>query len=162
MSAERKGDFDRAEELFTKAIELVPPDAAEEKAKSLNYLGYMWLEREKNIDEAGEMIQKANELIPDNGAYLDSLGWFFYLKGDYKQAIEHLRRAEALMTDEPDGVVFEHLARSYLAMGDNAEAMRYIERAITAEPEREELGLLKLSIEEAASPEADDAAKAEP
>ncbi len=81
MSAERAGEFDQAENLFTKAIELVPADAEEQKAKSLNYLGYMWLEREKNIDEAGEMIKEANQLIPDNGAYLDSLGWFFYLKG---------------------------------------------------------------------------------
>ena len=153
MSAERAGEFDQAENLFTKAIELVPADAEEQKAKSLNYLGYMWLEREKNIDEAGEMIKEANQLIPDNGAYLDSLGWFFFLKGDFDQAIKHLLRAEELMADEPDRVVFEHLARSYFAKGDRDAAMRYVERALELEPESDSLQSLKASI---ASPEESD------
>ncbi|MGI9242422.1 MAG: tetratricopeptide repeat protein [Verrucomicrobiales bacterium] len=162
MSAERAGDFDRAEDLFTKAIELVPEDAQEQKAKSLNYLGYMWLEREMNIDEAGEMIQQANELIPDNGAYLDSLGWFFYLKGEFDQAIEHLLRAEELMSEEPDSVIYEHLAQSYLAKGDREEASRYIERALELEPEKEALQSLKTSIDSEGGDEKGEETKTEP
>lgn len=162
MSAERAGDFDRAEELFTKAIDLVPAEAEEEKAKSLNYLGYMWLEREKNLDEAGEMIKKANQLAPDNAAYLDSLGWFYHLKGDYGKAIEHLLRAEELTADEPDVVIFEHLARTYHAKGENAEAKRYLERALALDPDAKGLQLLRHSIEKSASAEPGVQAKAIP
>lgn len=151
VSAERAGELESAEALFRKSIELVPDDAKEDKAKSLNYLGYMWLEKEMNIDEAGEMIQQANELKPDNGAYLDSLGWYFYLKEDFDQAIKHLLRAAELMEDEPDSVIFEHLARAYLSKGELGEARQYSERALELEPDKAALKELLGTIEKAAA-----------
>ena len=155
-TAERAGEFEAAERLLRKAIELVPEDAEEDKARSLNYLGYMWLEREENIDEAGEMIRQANELKPDNGAYLDSLGWFHYLKGEFDEAIKHLARAAELMEEDPDSVIFEHLARAHLAQGDRDEARRYAERALELEPERVELKKLQEAIEKAAAEKSDE------
>jgi len=35
-------------------------------------------DRGEHLDEAGTLIKKAVELDPDNGAYLDSLGWFYF------------------------------------------------------------------------------------
>jgi tetratricopeptide (TPR) repeat protein len=93
------------------------------------------------------MIQQANELKPDNGAYLDSLGWFHYLKGDFDAAIKHLSRAEELMEDEPDSVIFEHLARAYFSSGDKDKARRYIDRALELEPEKETLKAFRKSID---------------
>ncbi len=57
------------------------------------------------------------------------------------------------MADEPDRVVFEHLARSYFAKGDRDAAMRYVERRPRVEPESDSLKSLKASI---ASPEESD------
>ncbi|MFT5411119.1 MAG: tetratricopeptide (TPR) repeat protein, partial [Verrucomicrobiales bacterium] len=149
VSAERSGEIERAEELFRKSIDLVSDDANEDKAKSLNYIGYMWLELEKNLDEAGEMIKKANELKPDNGAYLDSLGWYYYLKEDYDEAIKHLLRAEELMAEDAqeDSVIYEHLARAYLGKGDRDQARRFCERALGIEPDKAELKELRELIE---------------
>ena len=152
VTAERSGAIDRAEELFRKSMDLVGDSARENRAKSLNYLGYMWLELEKNIGEAGEMIKEANELKPDNGAYLDSLGWFYFLKKDYDEALKHLLRAEELMAEEPqkDSVIFEHIARAYLGKEDIEKARSYCERALELEPEKAELKELKQLIEEGA------------
>ena len=150
VTAERAAEFERAAELFRKSIELVPEESKEDKAKSLNYMGYMWLEREENINEAGELIKEANELKPDNGAYLDSLGWFHFLKGEFDEAIKHLKRAEELLEDEPDSVIFEHLAHAYLAKGDREKAMRYVNRALELEPEKKELKTLREKIEKSA------------
>ena len=147
-TAERAGKFERAEELFRKSIDLVPADAVEEKAGPLNYLGYMWLEQEVNLDEAGELIKEANQLKPDNGAYLDSLGWYYFLKKDYDEALKHLLRAEELLEDTPDSVIFEHIARCYLAKGDRDQALLYAESAAEVEPERAELKELIQSIKE--------------
>ena len=148
VTAERSGKRERAEELFAKSIEMAPEGSVEGKASSLNYLGYMWLESEKNIDQAGEMIKEANELMPDNAAYLDSLGWYYFLKDDFETAIKHLLRARELMGDAPDSVIFEHLARAYFASGDTVKAREFAEQALELDPDKAELEALKRLIED--------------
>jgi len=152
IAAERSKNFEKAAELFKKSIELVPEDSdkfAEKKAQALNYLGYMWLEREENIDEAGKLIQEANELLPDNAAYLDSLGWYYFLKEDYEPAVKNLLRAAELMEDEPDSVIFEHLARAYFGKGDLKLANDYLKKAILLDPDRaDDWRKLKKSFQE--------------
>ena len=53
----------------------------------------MWAEHNLHLDEAEEMIGRALQLDPNNGAYLDSLGWVFYRKGKYDDALKELLRA---------------------------------------------------------------------
>mgnify|MGYP003650793089 CR=1 FL=1 len=86
---------------------------------------------------------------PDNGAYLDSLGWYYYLKEDYDEAIKHLLRAEELMAEDAqeDSVIYEHLARAYLGKGDRDQARRFCERALGIEPDKAELKELRELIE---------------
>ena len=100
--------------------------------KAYNYIGYMWIDRDMNLDEAGEMIKKALDAEPDNGAFLDSLGWLHYKKGDYEQALKDLLRAvESLKKEDP--VVFEHLGDTYHKLGKEAEALSYWQRSLALE-----------------------------
>ena len=94
---ERAGKIDRAAQLFQKALELTPGGEKEDefRATVLNYLGYMWLENDKNIDVAGELIKKASKLEPDSGPIADSLGWYYFKKERYIEAMNELVRAEA-------------------------------------------------------------------
>ena len=82
-AAEQAGQVDKAAELLQKSIALDPENSAE----ACNYLGYMWAERGQKLDEAGDLIKKALALQPDNPAYLDSLGWYYFKKGDLKEAL---------------------------------------------------------------------------
>ena len=50
---------------------------------TLNYLAYSWLERNYKIDEAIDMIQKAHKQKENDPYITDSVGWGFYLIGDY-------------------------------------------------------------------------------
>ena len=50
-----------------------------------------------NLDEAGSMIKKALEIEPENGAFLDSLGWFYFKKGDFARALTELLHAADLI-----------------------------------------------------------------
>jgi len=50
--------------------------------------------------------KQALVLEPENGAYLDSLGWFYYKKGKFKEALSHLERAASFLTDP---VIYDHL-----------------------------------------------------
>lgn len=129
-AAEQAGLMEKAAELLREAIRLDPSNAAQ----AYNYLGYMWTEREMNLDEAGEMIKKALEMDPDNGAYIDSLGWFYYKKGELDKALKELLRAAEVIKPE-DAVVFDHIGDVYQKLGKTGEALNYWQKALALEDE---------------------------
>lgn len=136
LTLERGGRHDDAAKMFEKAITLTPKDQLEDAANTMNYLGYMWLELGKHLDKAGELIRKANELQPDKAAYIDSLGWWRYKKGDYAHALIELERALALLTTpEPDDAeIIEHIAQTHLKLGDKAKARESFIKARDMQP----------------------------
>ncbi|MEM7145437.1 MAG: tetratricopeptide repeat protein [Verrucomicrobiota bacterium] len=150
VSHERLKDFDQASELFRKAIALIPADSGDPeleeyyenfRALVTNYLGYMWIENDMNIDEAGELILEANALQPNNGAYVDSLGWYHFKKKEYQKALRELLRAETLIAEEggaPDPVIHDHIGQAYFQTGNASKAIQYMEKAVELDPENEE------------------------
>jgi tetratricopeptide (TPR) repeat protein len=76
-------------------------------AEALNYLGYTYADRGINVEEALALTQQAVALKPNNGYYVDSLGWAFYKLGRLDEALLQIRRAAALVGDDP--VIYEHL-----------------------------------------------------
>tara|TARA_B110000438_G_scaffold301800_1_gene357660 strand:+ start:672 stop:2384 length:1713 start_codon:yes stop_codon:yes gene_type:complete len=67
----------------------------------LNYLAYSWLERNFNKDKAMEMLMTAYELKPRDPYILDSVGWAYYLNGDYNKAEKFIRIALEIMPQDP-------------------------------------------------------------
>jgi len=133
-TAEQAGLVEKAATLLKKSIELDPSKAAQ----AYNYLGYMWVDRNINLDEAGSMIKKALEIDPENGAYLDSLGWFYFKKGDFSRAITELLHAADLI-DPPDPVVYEHIGDTYRSLGDGPQALNFWQKALTLDPQSQSL-----------------------
>jgi tetratricopeptide (TPR) repeat protein len=117
--------------MLEKSITLTPREKSEAAANTMNFLGYMWLEQSKNLDKAGELIAKANELSPDNAAYIDSLGWFHFKKGDFAKALADFQRAEKLIPEiqSEDAEILEHIALAHKQLGDATKALDYLERA---------------------------------
>jgi tetratricopeptide (TPR) repeat protein len=133
-AAEQAGLYDKAAELFRESIRLDPADAAE----AYNYMGYMWVEHDMHLEEGGEMIKKALELVPDNGAFLDSLGWYYFKKGDAEKALVELLRAANAMTEE-DATVFDHIGDTYQKLGKTEEALNYWEKALALDAENKKI-----------------------
>ena len=100
-SYERMGNYESSDIDLLRSLEIRPNDPY-----SLNYLAYSWLERNYKIEEAIQMLDKAyNE--KENDPYItDSVGWGYYLIGDYQSAEKYLRRAVELMPDDP--IVNDH------------------------------------------------------
>ncbi len=136
ITLERSGRHEDAAKMFEKAITLTPKDEIEDAANTMNYLGYMWLELGRHLDKAGELIRKANELQPDKAAYVDSLGWWHFKKGDYAHALTELQRALALLTNpEPDDAeIIEHIAQTYVKLGDKAKSREWFQKARDMKP----------------------------
>ena len=100
-----------------------------------NYLGYLYADKNLNIDDAYILIKKALEIEPDNGAYLDSLGWVFYRKGDYNLALKNLLLAEERLeeTSSQDPVVYDHLGDTYIKLNNKDRALFYWEKSLKME-----------------------------
>ncbi|MBN2160973.1 MAG: tetratricopeptide repeat protein [Spirochaetes bacterium] len=119
---EKRSKLGKAIESLEKAIRNDP-----RSARSYNYLGYLYADNNIKIDESLILVRKALELEPGNGAYTDSLGWVYYRKGDYRQALEKLLAAEELLnrSKSPDPVVYDHIGDTYLKLGKIEEALKY-------------------------------------
>lgn len=132
--AEQAGLHEKAAELLKRSIELDPANAAQ----AYNYLGYMWVDRGERLDEAGEMIKKAVAMDSDNGAFIDSLGWFYFKKGDYERAVKELLRAAEIIKPE-DAVVFDHVGDAYQALGRTGDALTYWQKALVLEQDNKKI-----------------------
>ena len=132
-AAERAGLVEQAATLLKKSISLDPENAAE----ALNYLGFMWVDRNLNLEEAGTLIRKALGLRPNYPAYLDSLGWWYYRKGDLAGAARELRRALERIRREEAAEVYDHLGEVMLKLGRLDEALNAWEAALELDPSLE-------------------------
>ena len=105
-------------------------------APILNSLGYTYAQGGVNLKEAEGMIQRALEQEPENGAYLDSLGWIYFQRGELEEAEEYLTRAISLIKD-PE--IYEHLGDLYIKMGDKEKGLIYYEDGLLQFPDNRPL-----------------------
>lgn len=126
-ACERAGRLEEGERLLTTCLELAP-----DSAQALNYLAYMWAEKGVNLDKALEYATRAVKLVPDEGAYLDTMGWVYYKRGEHSKALDYLRKAIKAMPDDP--VIVDHLGDVFHALGRERQARRYWQKALTLGP----------------------------
>ena len=119
------GQFENAEQALFKLLDLSPDDPL-----ALNNLAYMYLENTNRISKAIDMVTKALDAEPDNGAYLDTLGWAYYLDGDYKQALKTIEKALKVADAEDKGIIYEHYGDVLMKLGKNKEAVDAYNNAI--------------------------------
>jgi tetratricopeptide (TPR) repeat protein len=139
VAYERTKQWPSAEADFKIALEL---DG--EQALVLNYLGYSWLDQGMHLDEAMELIRKAVKLRPNDGYIIDSLGWGYYLRGDYDTALKHLERAVELRPEDP--TLNDHLGDAYWKVGRKLEAQFQWAQALTLNPEPEDAAKIKAKV----------------
>jgi tetratricopeptide (TPR) repeat protein len=111
-------------------------DAAPDNVGVANDLGYTWIDRGENLDKAFAMVRRAVTAEPLNPAYLDSLGWGYYKRGDIENAVKYLSRAVRLR-DGDDPVLHDHLGDALLLAGQPdaaAEQWRISVELIDKEP----------------------------
>jgi len=120
---ERQGDVDGALARMRAVLEVAP-----DHAPALNFLGYLLAQSGKDLDEAERRVLRALQLRPETGAFLDSLGWVYFRRGEYLRAVEALERAVSLSPDEP--VILEHLGDAYQRASRSEEAAGAWRRAL--------------------------------
>ncbi|MEI8139642.1 MAG: tetratricopeptide repeat protein [bacterium] len=102
ITCERVGRIEDSEKYLGRFL-AVHPDSGE----ALNYLAYMWAEQGVNLVQAESNITKALAQEPENGAYLDTLGWIQFKRGDTIKALSSLEKALRLVGKDP--TILAHL-----------------------------------------------------
>jgi tetratricopeptide (TPR) repeat protein len=105
--------------------------------EALNYLAYMWAEQGRNLDRAMDYVAKALKLDPDNGAYLDTLGWIYFKRGDADSAVTYLTRAVKREGDAP--AIMEHLGDAWYALKKRDKAVSLWLKSLKLAPENQGL-----------------------
>ena len=76
-----------------------------------------------------DMIQKALKLKPNSGYIIDSLGWVYFQKGMYDEAIQHLEKAVKLTPDDP--TINEHLGDANFKLKKYKKALEYYKKSLS-------------------------------
>ena len=100
-SYERLGQYQKSDSDLLLSLEIIPEDPY-----VTNYLAYSWLERNYKIQEAIQMLERAYEQKKSDPYIIDSIGWGYYLNGDYAKAEKYLKQAIQLMPNDP--IVNDH------------------------------------------------------
>jgi len=111
-----------------------------------NNLGYFLAEQGEDLAFAEELVRQALRSDPRNGAYLDSLGWVFFQRGDYGEAFNWLVEAANARPEDP--TILEHLALTLLRMGKPEEAIDLFRRALDRGGDQERLEALIAEAED--------------
>jgi len=125
MAHDRTGDRNAAVRVAQGLLELNP-----DNAEAMNFLAYAWAANGQRLEEAERLASRALDQQPENAAFLDSLGWVHYQRGDYGRAVGLLERAESIGGPEP--TILEHLGDAYRRVLRAADAARAYERALEA------------------------------
>jgi tetratricopeptide (TPR) repeat protein len=127
--------MDKCETELLKILEFDPGNAT-----ANNDLGYIWADQSKNLPDAEAMIRKAIDLDreerktaaaldKDNAAYIDSLGWVLYRRGNVEGALKELERAVALPEGD-DPALWDHLGDVYFRLERYRQALTAWERSV--------------------------------
>jgi tetratricopeptide (TPR) repeat protein len=115
-----------AERTLRLLLEMEPSNA-----EALNYLGYLLANRGRSLDEAVRLVERALVAEPGNPAYLDSLGWAHFRRGDLEEAEKYL--APAAQKLPRNAVVQDHLGDVLAGRGRWADAIAAWTRALAGD-----------------------------
>lgn len=118
---EKQEDFKNAINYLSKAIEL-----ESDNPTMLNYYGYTLIAGNIDIDKGIALVKKALEKDPENSAYLDSLAWGYYKKGNLKEALEIQEKVYS--KEEDNAVIVYHLAEIYYSINNKDKALELFKK----------------------------------
>jgi len=107
-----------------------------EDASLLNALGYSLADRNQKLPRAEALIRKALQVSPDNPAFLDSLGWVRFRRGDVPGGLPYLERAYRIF---PDAEIASHWGELLWVSGKQAEARALWARSLARSPDSKAL-----------------------
>jgi tetratricopeptide (TPR) repeat protein len=138
---EKDGQFMEARSLIQAIVDKDPNNA-----HALNFLGYSYLEKNERLDVAFAYISKAVKLRPDDGYIRDSLAWYYFQTGKFKEALTEAKKAFELV--KSDVIITKHLGMIYQRLNYTEKAKEFLTEALKqARVESDKEDLLKILVD---------------
>lgn len=139
---EKEKKFEESTALIMGILENEPKNA-----HAWNFLGYAMLLRGGNeLEKAYEFINKAVSLNPEDGYIRDSLGWYYFKKGDTKRALTELEVAFKKVPDDIE--ILKHLAEIHIRLKNLLKAKHYLQAALKQARYQSDRHEILVSLEE--------------
>lgn len=105
----RMKDYHRAERDYQEAIKLAPNNAD-------THNDYAWhlIDSNRDVDKGIRHAQRALELRPDSATVMDTVGWGYFKKGLYRNAVDWLKRAVEKQPEDKNYAI--HLREALTAL----------------------------------------------
>jgi tetratricopeptide (TPR) repeat protein len=140
---ENRNNWKRAQELYEKSLQVSP-----DNGPGSNNLAFLMLEHGGNVDVALTHAQVARQKMPDSPNVADTLGWAYYHKGVYGQAInmfelavkleaEQIQKAikmKAAQIPQESATFHYHLGLAYQKVNEPNKARTHFKRALELKP----------------------------
>lgn len=126
--------IEKKQEAFRTFEKIILFDSTD--ATALNYVGYTYAERAESLEYALNLIERALTIEPNNGYFIDSRGWVYYQKGEYRLALNDLKRASELVED---AVILEHLGDVYVKLNEIEKAIEVYQKVLTLDPQNKNI-----------------------
>ena len=121
-------DYDKARDTYEKLLAINPNFSS-----ALNNLAYLYSERFGRLDKAFAMARRARDLRPYDPATADTLGWIFYQKHQYPQALSLLQDSADKLPSNPE--VQFHLGMTHYMLGEEDAARVALQQALQTDRE---------------------------
>jgi tetratricopeptide (TPR) repeat protein len=92
---------------------------------------YAYLLAETRPDDALKQAEQALQLAPDAAAIQDTMGWIYYRKGQYSEAMNYLKR---VVDKDPSPRRRLHLAMAYMKQGQEKLGREQLDIALKQDP----------------------------
>lgn len=114
-----------------------------------NLLAYLYSLEKTKLDDALMLVNQAIIASPDNIAYLDTQGWIYYEKNDFKRSFEIFSSVIQLMggnqytSDDGFDEIYYHLGMIHEKFGKKEEAKKFYQKGYKLNPKN---ALLKKKV----------------
>ncbi|WP_300465096.1 tetratricopeptide repeat protein [Desulfobacula sp.] len=125
---EMADDWRQAEFYYTRILEIDPYDAL-----AANNLAFIFAERGGDLDRAMRLARLAKDKLPEDPNIMDTLGWVYYKKGRYANAIEEFQESLKLKPDNP--LACYHMGMALYGSKDIMTAKYYLKKALDLDPD---------------------------
>lgn len=122
-----QGASRKAEARYRKILKIDP-----EHVNAANNLAFILSETEEGIEEAFSLARQARKRKPKDPNVLDTMGWLYYKRGRYKNAVSEFK--ESLEFNPENPVTCYHLGLAYYRTQKYELARTYLQKAIDIDP----------------------------
>lgn len=101
-------------------------------ANNINSMAWVLIYLGIDIDRGIELSKNAIQMSPKSPHYLDTLGYGYYKKKDYDNALKQLLKAALYVDDNSEAEIYLHIADAYYDKNDLKNALKYYRKSISS------------------------------